>query len=129
MADLTIGEVARLANVRHSALRYYEEEGLIASFRLKNGHRRYDPAVLQQLKAIHTAQKAGFTIAEIASLMRNFSDQAQPDQNWQAHIQQKIGEADTLLASVQEMRRLLQELSSCECQQLNDCVLVTNEAC
>ncbi len=63
MTELMIGEVARRAGVRPSALRYYERAGLLPTPRRINGRRRYDPGVLQRLDAIRFAQRAGFTLA------------------------------------------------------------------
>ena len=68
MEELTIGEVARQAGIRPSALRYYESIGLLPVPRRVNGRRRYDPAIVQQLTVLQVARQAGFTIAEIQTL-------------------------------------------------------------
>lgn len=65
MDQLTIGETARRAGVRPSALRYYESVGLLDAPRRISGRRRYDSQVLNRLSVIRLAQDAGFTIAEI----------------------------------------------------------------
>ena len=63
---LTIGEVARRSGVAASALRYYEERGLIASERAGSGHRRFRRPVLRRIAFIVFAQRIGLTLEEIA---------------------------------------------------------------
>lgn len=65
MDDLTIGEVARRAGLRPSALRYYESVGILSPPQRVSGQRRYDATALQRIALIQLAQRAGFTIAEI----------------------------------------------------------------
>ena len=68
MADLlTIGEVARRSGVAASALRFYEERGLLRSERAGSGHRRYPRPVLRRIAFIVSAQRVGLTLEEIAS--------------------------------------------------------------
>ena len=66
MGDLlTITEVARRSGVASSALRFYEDRGLIASERSGSGHRRYPRAVLRRIAFIVFAQKIGLSLEEI----------------------------------------------------------------
>src|SRR4029078_8389421 len=62
---ISISEVARRSGVASSALRFYEERGLIASERAGSGHRRYPRAVLRRIAFIVFAQKVGLTLEEI----------------------------------------------------------------
>ena len=64
-AVLTIGEVARRAGVRASAIRYYEEAGLLPAPERVGGKRRYDEGILRRLAIIGGAKRAGFTLREI----------------------------------------------------------------
>ena len=64
---LTIGEVARRSGVATSALRFYEERGLIASERAGSGHRRYPRSVLRRVAFIVFAQRIGLTLEEIGA--------------------------------------------------------------
>ena len=71
MAELlTIGEVARRSGVAASALRFYEERGLIESERAGSGHRRYPRAVLRRIAFIVFAQRVGLTLEEIGAELR-----------------------------------------------------------
>ena len=62
---LTIGEVSRRSGVAASALRFYEERGLISSERAGSGHRRYPRPVLRRIAFIVFAQRVGLTLEEI----------------------------------------------------------------
>ena len=70
MEELTIGEVARRAGMRTSALRYYESVGLLpAPRRVYGGHRRYDANIFELLSVLRMAQQAGFSIADFINLL------------------------------------------------------------
>ena len=64
-----IGEVARRAGIRASAIRYYEEVGLLAAPARVGGKRRYDEGVLRCLANIEGAKRAGFTIGEMRAFL------------------------------------------------------------
>src|ERR1700741_825467 len=64
---LTITEVSRRSGVAASALRFYEERGLISSERAGSGHRRYPRAVLRRVAFIVFAQKIGLSLEEIGA--------------------------------------------------------------
>lgn len=69
-ATLTIGELAKQAGLRTSALRYYEQEGLLLpSGRTESGYRLYAPDSLDTIHLIQRAQRLGFTLAEIHTLL------------------------------------------------------------
>src|SRR5262249_4938156 len=64
---LTIGKVARRSGVASSALRFYEERGLISSVRAGSGHRRYPRSALRRIAFIVFAQRIGFSLEEIGA--------------------------------------------------------------
>jgi DNA-binding transcriptional MerR regulator len=64
---LTIGEISRRSGVASSALRFYEERGLISSVRAGSGHRRYPRSVLRRIAFIVFVQRVGLTLEEIAA--------------------------------------------------------------
>ena len=79
MAELlTIGEVARRSGVAASALRYYEDRGLITSERTGAAHRRYPRAVIRRVAFIVFAQRVGLTLEEIGSELRSCRPTACP---------------------------------------------------
>ncbi len=98
MTGLTIGEVARRAGLRPSALRYYERAGLLPAPQRINGRRRYDPGVLQRLAAIRLAQQAGFTLAQIRLLLDGVDRETAPSARWRALAPGKIADLEALIA-------------------------------
>ena len=123
MSDvLTIGEVAERSGVATSALRFYEEHGLIHSERTDSGHRRYPRAVIRRVAFVVFAQRIGLSLAEIsaelAKLPRNRvperSDWAKLSNQWKTRIQERIAELERLRAG-------LTECIGCGCLSLDRC--------
>ena len=121
MSDMTIGEVAKIAGMRTSAIRYYEEIGILPEAERIGGQRRYGNATLDRLKVIQMAQEAGFTIAEIKMLMHDFEPGTPASDRWRALSVRKIEEIDALIARAQVMRRVLEESLRCDCLTLDEC--------
>ncbi|GLV60631.1 MerR family transcriptional regulator [Dictyobacter sp. S3.2.2.5] len=123
MEELSIGEVARRAEIRTSALRYYESMGLLpAPRRVSGGHRRYDSGVLDLLGVLQMARQAGFTIAEMHVLVAGFSSETPASERWSLLAQQKLLEVEEMIARAQEAKRLLERLSQCRCSHLEECL-------
>ena len=119
--EWSIGEVARRAGLRRSAVRYYEQIGLLPRAERVNGQRRYDSSVLRRLSIIDVAQRAGFTLAETRTLLDGFAPNAPPSERWQALARQKLSDVDALIERANGMKRLLQEGLQCGCPSLEEC--------
>lgn len=119
--ELSIGEVARQAGIRASAIRYYEQAGLLPPPRRTSGQRRYDPAILDRLALIHFAQQAGFTIGEIRTLFEGFEEETPISLRWQTLARDKLEEVDALMDRAQRMRTLLGRALACGCLRVEDC--------
>ncbi len=132
MESMSIGEVARSAGVRPSALRYYEGVGLLPPPERANGRRRYDGEllreVLDRLEVVRLAQQAGFTISEIRTLLDRFSEDTPPSERWRLLAQDKLPEVEVLLERALGMKDLLERGLRCECLRLEECSLVGNGA-
>lgn len=113
---LTIGEVARKAGLRASAIRYYERIGLLPRPLRSSGQRRYDPSVLCRLAVLQRARDCGFTLEETGGL---FKDSGLPSERWQRIAHKKIAELDMLAQRLAATRDLLQR--RCECADLEEC--------
>ncbi len=124
MEDWSIGEVARRAGIRPSAIRYYEGVGLLPEPRRRNGRRRYGPDVLTRLTVVRMAQEAGFSVAEIQALVHAFPEDTAASLRWRAFAERKIGEMDAIIARAQRMRGVLEESMRCNCATFDDCALV-----
>ena len=129
MEDLAIGDVARRTGIRPSALRYYESIGLLPAPKRVNGRRRYDASAVQMLNVVQLAQAAGFTIAEIQTLLHGFAPDTPPAERWQPLARQKLYELDAQIARAQQMKRVLEKGLTCGCLRLEDCAIVLTEGC
>ena len=65
MNDLTIGELSERSGIATSAIRYYEDRGLVSSRRTTGNQRRYPRPTLRRLAFVRTAQRVGLTLEEI----------------------------------------------------------------
>jgi MerR family transcriptional regulator, redox-sensitive transcriptional activator SoxR len=127
---LTISEVSRRSGVAASALRFYEDRGLIKSERAGSGHRRYPRAVLRRVAFIVFAQRMGLTLeeigAELAKLPENRvperSDWAQLSGAWTRRIDERIAELERLRGS-------LSRCIGCGCLSLKECQLSNPNDC
>jgi MerR family redox-sensitive transcriptional activator SoxR len=121
---LTITEVSRRAGVASSALRYYEERGLIASGRAGSGHRRYPRAVLRRLAFIIFAQRIGLTLDEIgAELGRLPADRVPGRSDWEKLSSTWRERIDARIAELERLRQGLTECIGCGCLSLKHCKL------
>ena len=118
---MTIGEVARRAGLRASAIRYYEKIGLLPKTQRIGGQRRYELGVVNYLAVVDVAKRAGFRVDEIRHLFHGFCKGIPAFQRWQALAQRKIIEMDDLIASARRMKRLLEKADRCKCLDLEDC--------
>jgi MerR family redox-sensitive transcriptional activator SoxR len=122
--ELSIGEVARQAGIRASAIRYYEQAGLLPAPRRRSGQRRYDPDVVDRLALIAFAQQAGFTISEIRTLFEGFEEETPMSFRWQTLAREKLAEVDALMDRAERMRDLLGRALACGCLRPDDCAKV-----
>ncbi|MEZ4666461.1 MAG: MerR family transcriptional regulator [Anaerolineae bacterium] len=119
-----IGELARKAGMATSTIRYYERIGLLPPSKRVNTKRRYDTSILQKLSVIRMAQHAGFTIAEIQTLLHDFPVDTPPSERWQSLAGKKISELNELINRVQTMKLLLEQTLQCHCPTIEDCAKV-----
>jgi MerR family transcriptional regulator, redox-sensitive transcriptional activator SoxR len=121
---LTISHVSRRSGVAASALRFYEDRGLIRSERAGSGHRRYPRAVLRRIAFIVFAQKIGLSLEEIGVELGHLpanqvpvrADWARLSGSWTERIDRRIAELERLRSS-------LTQCIGCGCLSLKDCHL------
>ncbi len=124
-AVLTISEVSRRSGVASSALRFYEERGLITSQRAGSGHRRYPRDVLRRIAFIVFAQRIGLTLDEVSTELAQLptrhvpagADWADISTRWSARVDERIAE-------LQRLRGGLTGCIGCGCLSLGTCALV-----
>ena len=121
MPQMTISEVARQVGLQPSAIRYYEQIGILFPAERIGGQRRYDPAVLYRLAVIQRARQTGFTLDEVRELFFGFQD-APASRRWQKLSRKKLAELAELMGQIKTMRRLLQKMMDCcQCDTLDQC--------
>ena len=121
--DLSIGEVARRSGLRTSAVRYYEDAGLLPRPVRVNGRRRYTSGIVRVLGVLQFAQRAGFTLDEIRTLFHGFGGETPLNERWEAMAQAKLRELDELIARAEQMKRAISAGLACGCVRVEDCVL------
>jgi MerR family redox-sensitive transcriptional activator SoxR len=123
MRQLSIGEVARRTGVRTSALRYYEEAGILPTPARVSGRRCYDADAIRRVDVLRFAQQAGFTLREIKTLFHGFGAETPLSARWKSLARGKLRELDVLAERVQRMRRALELGLKCGCVRVEDCSL------
>lgn len=119
---MTISEAARQTGVQASAIRYYEQIGLLPAAARVSGQRRYDTSILYRLAIIQRARQLGFTLEEIRQLFFGFRSVTLASQRWRTLNQKKLAELDTLLHGIKAMQRLLRKMmQKCHCETLEQC--------
>jgi MerR family redox-sensitive transcriptional activator SoxR len=124
MTELTIGELSERSGVATSAIRYYEDRGLVSSRRTTGNQRRYERAVLRRLAFIRTAQRVGLTLEEIEAALSTLPSGRTPTKaDW---TRLSRGWRPRLDAQIHELERLRDTLDSCigcGCLSLRRCSL------
>ena len=121
---LTIGEVAQRSGMAASALRYYEELGLIESTRTSAGQRRFERNVLRRLAFVRAARNVGLSLDEIGAALATLPEGRPPtradwmrlSKTWQARLDEQI-------AALQALRDDLGSCIGCGCLSLRRCAL------
>jgi MerR family redox-sensitive transcriptional activator SoxR len=123
-ALLTIAEVARRSGVAASALRFYEQRGLIASNRTGSGHRRFSRAALRRIAFIVFAQKIGLTLDEIAAEVEKLPHNRVPERADWAKLSRRWSErVDERIAELERLKAGLTLCIGCGCLSLGVCQL------
>jgi MerR family transcriptional regulator, redox-sensitive transcriptional activator SoxR len=121
---LTIGQLAQRSGVAPSALRFYEEKGLIHSERNASGYRQYPRAVIRRVAFIVFAQRVGLTLEEIADALDRLPENRVPTREDWARLSEGWRERiDGRIAELERLRDGLTECIGCGCLSLDRCRL------
>lgn len=127
-AKLTVGKVAKRCGVKVSTLHFYEDKGLIRSWRNQGNQRRYKTDVLRRVSVIKAAQKMGISLEEIKQAFASLPNNRTPDTaDWE-----KLASSwrETLNARIHYLENLRDYLSGCigcGCLSLNHCPLYNKD--
>lgn len=121
---LTIGAVAERSGVAATALRYYEDEGLISAERNGAGHRRFPRAVLRRVSFIQVAQQLGLSLAEIRAALDGLPDGRTPtEKDWARLATAWRPRLDERIARLERLRDKLDGCIGCGCLSMKNCRL------
>ncbi|MGB6945400.1 MAG: MerR family transcriptional regulator [Bryobacteraceae bacterium] len=122
MAQRSISQIARQVGLRASAIRYYEQIGILEPAPRVSGQRRYPDAVVYRFAVVRRAQEAGFTLDEIRQLFFGFSQSTPVSDRWKRLALGKVKELDAKIEQIRSMRKLLKKLETCcECETVERC--------
>jgi DNA-binding transcriptional MerR regulator len=118
MQQLTIGELASRTGVATSALRYWEELGLLPAPARVSGQRRYPQSAVEQVGEILLLRDVGFTLRELKALT---AARSSPGDGWRELHQRKLAELDQLIAKAQAARTAIAHGLACPHEDVHDC--------
>ena len=122
---LTIGELAKRTGVATSALRFYEERGLISSERNVSGHRRFPRAMARRVAFIIFAQRVGLTLEEIGQELSKLPhDRIPREADWDRLTQLWSQRIDERIQELQRLKTGLTRCIGCGCLSLQECAVM-----
>lgn len=121
---LAIGELSERTGLSVSAIRFYEEKGLITPHRNSGGHRRYMRSDIRRLSFVMIAQQLGFTIEQIAQEMRRLPEGRTPTaRDWKNISGKFLDVLDQKINALTRTRNNLTGCIGCGCLSLEKCKL------
>lgn len=122
--QLSVGEVARRSGVAVSTLHFYEQKGLITSWRNAGNQRRYHRDVLRRIAVIKVAQRLGISLAEIRDALASLpTDRTVTAADWQRLSEQWRARLDQRINLLMGLRDQLSDCIGCGCLSIDACRL------
>jgi MerR family redox-sensitive transcriptional activator SoxR len=119
---LTIGQLATRGGIAASALRFYEEQGLLIGSRTERGQRRYQRDALRRVAFIKAAQEVGLSLDDIKRALDVLpTDSNATEADWQALADKWRPMLDERIRLLEHLRRDRGECIGCGCLTLSDC--------
>lgn len=112
---LAIGDLAGATGVTISALRYYDEVGLISPCSRVGGKRRFSPETVGRVNFVRRAQKVGFSLDEIRDILDDTAG------TWNEVVAQKLDALRSQQTELTAMIGVLEEVMACGCRIVADC--------
>jgi MerR family redox-sensitive transcriptional activator SoxR len=122
MTGLGIGEVARRTGMRTSALRYYEDAGILPRAARVNGRRRYSEDLVSLVEVARFARSVGFSLTEIKRLFGGMEGRRDIRARWKPLARAKLEELDGVIARAEQMKRAIESGLACGCIRVEDCL-------
>jgi MerR family redox-sensitive transcriptional activator SoxR len=122
---LTIGELARRSGVSASALRFYEQEGLIRAERTDGNQRRYERAMLRRVAFVQAGKAAGIALKQIGAALATLPDDRTPSRrDWERLSKRWRDDLDRRIATLEGLRGRLTTCIGCGCLSIDKCDLL-----
>lgn len=125
-ASLTIGEVASATGLQASAIRYYEDVGLLPSPERVGGKRRYGRDTIDRLMLIRFSRRLGFRISDMRGLLVDPPGPRRKEA-WRRLVDARLGEVSALIDGAKAVERVLRESRDCDCVTLDSCRFLREE--
>jgi MerR family redox-sensitive transcriptional activator SoxR len=123
--ELTIGELSVRSGVAPSALRFYEQQGLIAARRTSGNQRRYDRAVLRRIALVQAGRAAGIPLTRIRAALDSLPSNRTPSRrDWERLSKAWRADIDSRIAMLQALRGRLDTCIGCGCLSIDRCSLL-----
>lgn len=124
MVELTIGELAERSGIATSAIRYYEDRGLVWSRRTPGNQRRYERAMLRRLAFVRTAQRVGLSLEEIEEALATLPSSRTPTKaDWTRLSRGWRPRLEAQIAQLERLKDTLDFCIGCGCLSLRRCLL------
>lgn len=127
-ANLSVGDVAKRCGVKVSALHFYENKGLINSYRNSGNQRRYKRDVLRRISLIKAAQKVGVTLEEVKKIFACLPNQRTPTpEDWQILAEYWQVQLDEKIRYMERLREYLTGCIGCGCLSMKSCPIYNHD--
>jgi MerR family redox-sensitive transcriptional activator SoxR len=121
---LTIGDLARRTGMSVSAIRFYEDKGLLSPIRTSGNQRRFLRSDIRRLSFVLAAQKLGLSVKEIEAELASLPMSRVPSQaDWSAISRRIRGRIDRQIAYLERLREKLDQCIGCGCLSLDRCAI------
>ena len=119
---MKIGELAGRAGLKTSAIRYYEQIGILEAPHRVGGQRRYATDAVDRVLLIRFASDMGFSLAEIKLFLAGLQNNAPVGPRWKKLAHTKIEQVNDTIQRSRRLKALLEHLLHCQCPSLQICV-------
>ena len=117
---LQIGEVAKTTGIAVSAVRYYDEIGVISAVTRVGGKRRFDPETVGRVNFVLRAREAGFSLDEIRTVLDDAAGE------WRELVEKKLDELIERRNRLDTMIAMVAEIRDCGCDAVASCPSVSS---
>jgi MerR family transcriptional regulator, redox-sensitive transcriptional activator SoxR len=125
-ASLSIGDVAAATGLRASAIRYYEDAGILPKPERESGKRRYNGDTIDRITLIRFCRRLGMSLTDVRGLLATPRGSRAKDQ-WRRLVDSRLKEIGALIKAAQGVERILRESRDCDCVTMESCSFLVDE--